>query len=377
MADHNASNPAFKAGLFIVLATAAAAVLIAVVSGGLSALQSTQSYTIRFTRGADLSGLTRGADVRVLGVTVGSVDEMQVRDVDGQGAVVEVEVSVPERFTLRAGAEASASAALTGGAWINITSLGEGAAVEPGGTIEGQTRTLGGVLAEAQSLLPQAKTTLSQFADAAASVQRLADEAEATVQDARAVLDGTQEDIKAALASARGVSEELDRRLPEVSDASQRVLKNLDDAISRAYASLDELPGILGDTDRTIQQIEAVAGAAQGLIGRNGTRIDQLVGDLGSAARSADGAIDEIRAAPWRLLYKPDEDDQANLAVYSLARRYAEAARDLELAAGSLAQASGGGSAGDLAELQTEVEAAFGRFESVQATLWERLRIGK
>ena len=147
----NSSKYAFQAGLFILLAIGGAITIIALVAGS-SAFTSANSYVATFAPGQDISGLAVGSDVRLLGYKVGRITDIELDTNSEMDAHIRVTFEVdrkiyfrqpdpfmqsvgrssffptPQRIQFgRAEPRIEAQASFTGGAWLNILSLGEGA----------------------------------------------------------------------------------------------------------------------------------------------------------------------------------------------------------------------------------------------------------
>ena len=326
----------------------------------------------------DRAGLQSGADVRVLGITVGRVDRIEVGpgQSDGDSVAARVTIMLPERFDVRADAEVEAASSLTGTAWLNFADTGSGDAADADTVLEGQVQSLASIIDRAESLVPRVEQTLASFDSAAGTVDTLATDVTALTAELRSTLKQSRADLASAIASARSVGTTLEERLPPTLDRADTLLNDADNLVNRARQSLDRLDPILeglSEVGDTVADVRGLVGDIDTLVTENRRKVSALLDDLASTARSAEGAVSEIRAAPWRLLYKPKDKDQRNLALYSVARQYAEAAQDLERAAALLEQARNDGAPAELETVEAEVRAAFNRFDAVQARLWESL----
>ena len=378
---------AVSAGLFILAAAAAAVVLIWFVTGGFGLVGSGRSFTVAFGPGSNLAGLQPGADVRVLGIAVGRVDTITVGpDAGGEnttaGVSATVRITLPERFDVRTDADVEAASSLTGTAWLNFANTGSGEKATADTPLDGRVQSLTGIIDQAEALIPKVERTVDAFTAAASNIETLAADANALTVEVRDTLQGARADLDAAIASARAVGGTLEERLPGTLDRADLLLDDADALVAQAGetfrsadASLQRLPAILDNIEPAVADARGLIADISRLVRSNRPRVAALLDDLSGAVASAEGAIGEIRAAPWRLLYKPKAKDQRNLALYSVARQYADAAQDLESAAALLNQAQDdpAQAPADLNTIESEVRAAYQRFDDVQDRLWNAL----
>ena len=392
MTDSNAI--AFKAGLFIVLMTLAGAALVVTVGGGLHFMRSERTYTVTFGPGADLSGLAPDAPVRVLGVVSGRVTDVSV----GLGANHEVEarvvIQLPEDVVLRQDAEVVAGSSLTGSTFLNVLRTGSGAEATVDTPVRGSVASIGSMVAAAQDLMPRFESALATIEQAAGSAQTTMNGIDGAVAEMQGALTELREPLRSTLADAGELADTLRERVPGSMDHLDRLtgeavpatLKRIDvlaengtealtdvrASLKQASQSVERLPDVLerigkagDDAGNTLASIQRMVDSAR-------PRLDGMLADAGDAAQSLDGAVGELRAAPWRLLYKPKARDEQRLATYAVARQYARGASDLERAAQALAVAGEeGADPQQLEALRGAVVSAYDRFAVVQAALFD------
>ena len=143
-------------------------------------------------------------------------------------------------------------------------------------------------------------------------------------------------------------------------------------SLKQAAQSVERLPDVLERIGRAGDDASQTLASIQRLVDSARPRLDGMLADAGDAAQSLDGAVGELRAAPWRLLYKPKARDEQRLATYAVARQYARGASDLERAAQALAAAGeDGADPQQLEALRGAVVSAYDRFAVVQAALFD------
>ena len=145
--------------------------------------------------------------------------------------------------------------------------------------------------------------------------------------------------------------------------------------------------------DRTIHQIDEVmlkANAALGNFKMTSSRIKSFVAGhrpvmeraLANAQLTTDQlklAAIEVRRSPWRLLYKPGDDELETDNLYDAARSFAQAAGALDATVMSL-QAIIADPSGDneqIQEMLDHLEALFTKFEQTERVFWDSLKSQK
>ena len=392
MSDSNAI--AFKAGLFIVLMTLAGAALVVTVGGGLHFFASERTYTVTFGPGDDLSGLAPDAPVRVLGVVSGRVTDVTV----GLNADDEVEARVvirlPEDVVLRQDAEVVAGSSLTGSTFLNVLRTGSEAEATADTPVRGSVASIGSMVAAAQDLMPRFESALAKIERAAEGAETTMKGIDGAVGEFGEALTELREPLRSTLADAGELAGTLRERVPGSMDHLDRLtgetlpmtLERMDglaeqgtEAVADARASLkqaaqsvERLPNVLERIGQAGDDASQTLASIQRLVDSARPRLDGMLADAGDAAQSLDGAVGELRAAPWRLLYKPKARDEQRLATYAVARQYARGASDLERAAQALAAAGeDGADPQQLEALRGAVVSAYDRFAVVQAALFD------
>jgi len=125
-----------------------------------------------------------------------------------------------------------------------------------------------------------------------------------------------------------------------------------------------------------LSNLKDVSGSARSILVGNRTRIDSIVASVKTTGDNLKAASAEIRRSPWRLLYKPNKGEMANLNLYDAARQFAEGANDMTDAATALRDAL---ATTDVDEKQIRamvgrLDKSFTNFQEVEKTLWERVK---
>lgn len=395
----NTSKYAFQAGLFILIAIAGAVVMIGWVADN-NASAGGRVYVAEFASGQDISGLQEGAEVRLLGVKVGRVDAIDIVTHDNMDAHVHVAFSIQDDIELRDGVRIEAQAALTGGGWLNILSVGGGPALAENAVIPARSANLSVVINELrQDMIQTLDNTAKELTDTAEAVENTANEAtelinqiereldpvladydafmaEATglMGDFRGVFGDSGEDIRATLANLNSASTTLDQRLPTTLDGIDGALADITTFTDEATHFLDEAEVSLAEANELIDQATETAAGVNDLLADNRPTLDRMVTNANRAINELEGMIDDLRANPSRLVWPPDEKDLQNLGLYAAARSYAEAAEDLQLAAAALNNAAQDPTADpeELEQLRQQLLQQFEHFDQLQEEVWGR-----
>jgi phospholipid/cholesterol/gamma-HCH transport system substrate-binding protein len=408
------SNP-FKAGLFMIASFILALAVFFAITGQSFVGGKLVRYTVSFPLAENVSGLQAGADVRLGGLRVGSIDTIDIDTTDGIGAIVVV-FDLPAEHLLRTDAVVQVEAVLTGTSVLNVTSLGRGEPVAQGGIIQGRgaplNRAIAGLADTSQELtgairdvrentVPRVNRAMESadelFGQAGQAVERVritfeqadqlvrevrgnvapavdrynqvADNAAGAMQELREVLGDTKSDVRQSAANVREATSTLRDRLPEIADKLATSMDDLRATLARTGALIDEATA-------TMTSAKQAVGSVQSVVSGNRARIDEIVRSVNVTTSNLAAASAEIRAAPWRLLYRPKPGEVANQNLYDAARQFAEGARHLHDSAMALRDAAADPNA-DAEAIRRKLEAldaTFTKFDRVEKELWERVR---
>lgn len=431
------------AGVFLLTGLVAFVVVALVLAGFREAFVPKTAYQIRLALADGAEGLIVGSPIKVGGITKGRVTGLRLepRPDDRSQMDIVAQVSIDSDIGLLRNAVAYLQRPLLGGsAWFNLPSLGtrgdpksplpegEAAWLAAGQELRGEIAPPE-VFAQAgygpeqrqqlQDILRSAKAIGESGERLTVRLDRIAGEIEADIKRFVATANGVADDSKAVTADIRA-------RVPEWSDRVGSVLKRADessvtlksaiekgerfvDSVQEGWAGvrrqLDQFLGTANtladrvNTDGYKRVMDAVDVARKGLDSgqRSLERVERLLADsepglrdsLASFRMASDQlalTVGEVRRAPWKLLYQPGRKELEQELVFDAARRYAEAAGDLNRATQVLAQmtstlgtAESARSPEERARLQGALDrmaAALGAYDSVEREFLARLRAG-
>ncbi|HMO25807.1 MAG TPA: hypothetical protein PKB10_06015, partial [Tepidisphaeraceae bacterium] len=367
------------AGLFILVSIALGIGIIVGVKGVGRIIEPTRRITARFPVDVDLGGLRAGAEVRLGGARLGNVQSVQIESDDQGTPFVAVRFDVPERFTVRADAIVRVKESLTGGAVVNIESLGAGDPLTAGQTVAGRAGSLSEAIASISELGPEAVALtqdLRQFVgearaeltpraeqlfdranNAVITFEKSADEMRLLVAEARGHLPGiidryntvadrtaeamtnlrdilgdTKDDFRTVMSNVSNATLTFRERVPQLFDRVDEVATSLQATMHSASKALEEINAT------AVNAKDATAGV-RSIVTTNRGRIEQMIQSLKTTADNLEDASAEIRRSPWRLLYQPKEAELANLNLFDSARQFAIGARNLNDASAALRDA--------------------------------------
>lgn len=399
-----------RAGLFIVGSAVAVLALVLAISGPGQLLSSPREYTASFRLTDDISGLQEGDPVRLGGAKVGAVRSIEFQNgPTGRVEFIAVRFTLPERFELASDAVIRVQSQVTGGAVLNIASLGAGPPLVEGEVIQAQP---GGLVAAIDSfgrLIPDLRSTVERFRETTlpkiettvdsagetlaafretagagtALVRRIDGRVEPLLDRYGAVADNAAQaaghlsdlfgeskgDLRTSASNLAASSGALRERLPGI-------LERLDSALSKVDRELDSAAAALTDFRESMANTRQATGEVRSILVGNRGRIDAMLVSLKTTADNLKAASGEIRRAPWRLLYKPRPGEMENLDLYDSARLFAEGAARMSEAATALRDTArdAPADAARLADLVRELDERFVEFEKVQVQFLERVQ---
>lgn len=200
-------------------------------------LRRTDGYEIEY-RGVSVSGLEAGAPVKYLGVQVGRVADLSVRDPATIGVTIEVRRGTPVRRDTEA---VLAHMGITGQKFVELIGGTEAAGpLEPGGTIRAGSSMLDTIAGQADEILKQTESVLSSLnqllnPETTAATQRLlvslagvAEQTEALLSDTRGSLTSSITRFDTAMMHMAVASARMDSTMEQVAAITARVRTETD-----------------------------------------------------------------------------------------------------------------------------------------------------
>ena len=326
-----------RAGVFVLVGGGLVVAGLAVVAG-VAILRRYDHYVIYFRE--TVSGLSPGSPVKLRGVEVGRVEDIEIDPENVE--LVKVKIRVRHRTPITKSAKAKLrEAGITGLRYIEIEGGKQGEErLEPGSVIPSEPSTLYQITGRAEAIAFKAEKLLNNALvltspgnreqlwglvvdarRALAAVARLAERLDVTVEVLEprlaGTLDETQRSLRELRRSARSVrhlAENLDGRVASLTTEAKKTL-----------AELRMATGSRGDLGRAIRRAETTMERLEATLA--GRRMDENLRRLGRALDAMNGASQELR----RLLLKVSRDLRPTLrSIRSAAERLEEFARTIQ-----------------------------------------------
>jgi len=137
-----------------------------------------------------------------------------------------------------------------------------------------------------------------------------------------AMLAENRQPIAQAVGHVRHTAETLDERIA-ARVAEQLDVKNAASLIATVHRAVERL-------NRSLEHVNQITGTGRDVIVSNRDLIDKTVVNLKETSEILKAGIQDVARNPWRLLYKPTEQETREMKVFDAARSFSDAARQLD-----------------------------------------------
>ena len=180
--------------------------------------------------------------------------------------------------------------------------------------------------------------------------------------------------IAAAVASVERIAKRTDEQLMAAL-MEELNADNPDSLLGKIHVSMDRL-------NESLENVKTASAAGRDLLVLNRPAIERAINNAKEMSGQLNEASKELRAAPWRLLYRPSSKQTREMTIFEAARTFAEAATYLDDAAARLEAAqvaaarSPGGAEPDqqMEAIRASVRQAFERFQKAEEFLWKHMK---
>jgi ABC-type transporter Mla subunit MlaD len=393
---------AVRAGIFMIVSVALVIMVIIAISGAGRFTQSFKAYPIAFSLTDDVGGLRVGDDVRLGGVKVGSVGEIEIRklpegqagDLSKENVAVVVTIDVPEKYPVAKNAMVGVQKGLTGAATINIVDLGNGDQLASGAYLRGTPDALSALMRRLGTASEKLNTDLDKIGQTADSFTATGFTATATIGDfhvrlpgilaryddlvasAIRALDAIRDfvgpgsgDFRTTLANFSRMTTDLRERLPDLLDQMRGILRKTDISVTRVNSAL-------ADVQTAMANLRDMSAGLRAVVVDNRGKLDGIIASMKATGDNLQFATMEIRHSPWRVLYQPKPGEVTNLTTYNSVRQFAEGANSLDDAAAALRDALKDKNADpeQVKKLMARLDISFEKFQAVQDKLWKDIQ---
>ena len=379
----------FVAGLFILVALA----LLVSIFVSISNFQGlTAEKTVYYVAFNEAPAIKVGSPVRLGGSDVGRIIdiELQWTHVEGQaedvkGFYYRVALKVPADIALRRDARIIIDKAMVGdeGA-VDIENVGIG---------DLAVNTAEKPLHGSASAMSRIMANLEDFS-AQLSGKKTDGPVAAIFSDIRTVttdIKTAAPKIDKALTDVAAITESLKTSLPETVAAAKEGIASIQSAggeidgilkenREKIKAGIADAAGMLAEARKTIAELgdnlTATTGDLRTLVAANRLSISDMIANLRTTSEQLKAASVEIRRAPWRLLYDPDEREADTRNIFDATANYAQSATDLRSTTDTLEmllKLKAGGVPIDekaIQEMVDRLKVGFQKYSEAEDALW-------
>ncbi len=364
--------------LILVAAVAVLACVAFALKGALASLL--QRETIVDVEFRDARGLRAGDPVLLLGVDVGRVRSVEIAPHTSVAEPrVRVKISLPNALTEHLRVDSQVTIAETardpvcvliqGGRGPRFS--GDKAIVgSHNGDLNDLTARLDGVAANAERISGAVSRILEDLetnADIALAVSELA----AFPKTVREDLIPVREQLEDVLSTVKAVVEEnrIDLR---------HTLTSLRETTEKTRSFADKLLVTPEMLEQTLLDLRNVANKAHDVLSESRPEVKMILSDLRETSTNTATLTAEIRRRPWRILYRPSEDELKSTDLYDSAWAFnlgaTELNRSLQELIGHLNAQPSDQSDAELELAYEKVRAALQRQKEAEEVFWARLR---
>lgn len=380
----------FVAGLFIL----AAMVLLAVVFVAISNLQALAvEKTVYYVAFDEAPAIKVGSPVKLGGSAIGRITDLQLqwKTVPGQAEDVKsfyylVALKVPAEIQLRRNARVVIDTAVVGdeGA-VNIESIGtsELAVDTEGNPIHGSAGTMARIMRNLEDFSAQLKgeqtagpaaEILANVRTATGEIKKVIPKIDKVTSDMVAITENLKTSVPELVAGAKEGVATIKSAGGEIEGILKENRENIKAGIADAAATI---AGARKKIAELMANLVVTTGDFRALVAANRLNISDLILDLRTTSEQLKAASIEIRRAPWRLLYKPDQREADTLNIFDATANYARTVSDLRSAAATLQmlldlKASGAPIDEKLVQnMMDRLKIGFQKYEEAEDALWK------
>lgn len=373
-----------RAGVFVSAAILLLVAVLLVLNDVSQFFRETKEYVVAFPITTGILNLTAGSEVRIGGLRMGEVIAIEPVLEEEPFRHIEVAIAVDSDVTLYSNAVILILQPLVGAdAWINVVSVGDptdGRLLAAGETIAGSdlpptiAMLLGADVAAKSRTWFESFDHLTEIArqlpqDYRERLLPLLDETNSLMEEINALASRVNredyprwaeqfteilararqaaEELDAAMDSAQAVLDRAENAVTRVDELVQETAPEVEAAVSSAAATGDNVQAITARfREEILPEIEAIVARAERgtetyvrLAERLEEEFEIVAPDLEETLANAQLASEqlrltmaEVRAAPWKLLYRPDAREYENALLLEAARSFAVAAGELDQA---------------------------------------------
>ncbi|MHC4462377.1 MAG: MlaD family protein [Planctomycetota bacterium] len=300
-----------------------------------------QKITVRVPYRVGLKGLSNGSPVLLGGVKIGQITRTEICKLSPtkpgtDDIYVFFTMKIPQQYQLRRDCVLVPESNVLGGqALLSIKDLGrEGEIIK-----DGQTMDL---------TLPDSMME---------TIKREFDSSDANSILALVKYEINRDNPDSLVASLKNVAAQLEKGIPAITSQIEQTLTKGSSALETAQSTLKNLQRLTGDE-----------------------RVDRIINNIAEVSVNLKLTSQEVRRAPWKLLYKPKGKEVRIQAVVDSAGAFATGAERLDSAALRLQKLLATTEdtllvdKDQIKSMVSELEASFEQFQKAEQKFWEELK---
>ena len=329
----------------------------------------------------DIQSLQVGDPVLVFGQKVGKVSTINLRPAEeGKRAVLRVSMTMPARYReyLREDSMVKIDKQLTGNISVLIQES-DGKMLPEGARLKGTP------VADFATVTQKANQVLDEGEKVVASISRMIKDIESR-GEVTAALSAANDILKKVRDEVLPLGDQLKQTLNLVEGIIdenrldvRHAVANLKETTGAAKNLTDKLSATPDQIARGLAELEKAGGAVGSLVKENRTSVDTILEDLRQTMTNASNLTSEVKRRPWRLLYRPSEEELKAMDLYDAAWAYNLGATELnrsirDLAARLESDPQGMRQPEQLEEARKQLAQSLRKHREAEEKFWERLK---
>lgn len=127
---------------------------------------------------------------------------------------------------------------------------------------------------------------------------------------------------------------------------------------------------------KTTKDFSAISQQVRDMVTYNKPGVDEMLDNFVLTSANLKATSAEVRRNPWRLLYKPSEDEQVKANIFDAARAFSSGAAELDQAVTKLRMVEPNSiDPAELKEISAHLQATFEKFTKAEQGLWRQLQV--
>lgn len=328
-------------GITVLVVLVLAIYIVAMLADWSDLFAAKQKITVRLPYGVGLKGLSDGSPVQLGGIKIGQITHTRISKLDPtqtdtNDIYVFFTMKIPRLYQLRRDCVLVPQSNVLGGkAWLSIEDLGrEGEIIKDGQTVD-------------LSLADTVMETVKQ---------------EFNPDDPNSLLallkyEVNRDNADSIVAALKSAAAQLEKNTNAIANNIQRTLAKADFALETTESTLKALQKFTGDE-----------------------RIERIKNNIAEVSVNLKLTSQQVRRAPWKLLYKPKRKEFRIQALVDSAGAFAAGAERLDSTALRLQKLLATTSDQQLIgrdkikSMISQLEASFEQFQKVEQKFWEELK---